>query len=142
MHSDYVCKFCSVPHSWLNPCRYQCPAPRISRAVELRWSGTRNQSALRTQRACHRLSHLLVRQELKPSEVLLGRIAAFLHTSSLLHPGQGKGIRYSKEHKSRTSGSAETHLLDGAGIFLGLPRKHVKCPFSLQFYPGFTGINQ
>lgn len=69
---------------------------------------TRNQTFLRTQSVCHPLSHLLIRQELKPSEVLLGRIVAFLHTSSLLRPGQGKGIRHSKEHKSRTSGSAET----------------------------------
>lgn len=28
-----------MPHSWLNPCRYQCPAHRVSRAVELRWTG-------------------------------------------------------------------------------------------------------
>lgn len=43
-----MCRFCSVPHSWLNPCRYQCPAHRISRAAELRWRGVK----LCSQKVC------------------------------------------------------------------------------------------
>ena len=88
----------------------------------------------------YRLSHLLIRQELKPGEVLLGRIAAFLHTTSLLRPVQGEDVRHSKEHKSRTFGSAERLIFgDRAGTCLELQKRHVKCYFSLQFYPSFTG---
>jgi len=47
-----------------------------------------------TKRVGYRLSHLLIRQELKPGEVLLGRITAFLHRSSLLCPVQGEDMRH------------------------------------------------
>lgn len=50
-----------------------------------------------------RLTHLLVGQELKPGEVLLGRSAGVLHASSLLHPVQGEDVRHAAGNVSRAS---------------------------------------
>lgn len=78
---------------------------------------------------CH-LCHLLVRQKLKPGEVLLGGIAAFLHTSSLLRPARGEGVRHT---------AARLIFEDGVGTRSELRKRHVKCYFCLRFYPSFTG---
>lgn len=54
--------------------------------------------------------HLLVRQELKPGEVLLGGITAFLHTNSLLYPVQGEDIRHSKKKtQTQEQSFSQTH---------------------------------
>lgn len=44
------------------------------------------------------LSDLLIRQEFKPGEVLLGGVAAFSHVRSLLRPVWGEAIRPSAKN--------------------------------------------
>lgn len=61
----------------------------------------------------YHLAHLLVRQELKPGEVLLGRITAFLHTNSLLCPVQEKDFRHTaKNTKAELLGQQRGSSLD------------------------------
>lgn len=60
--------------------------------------GSKSACSGNTKRVGYRPSHLLIRQELKPCEVLLGRIAAFLHASSLLCPVQGEDIRHTAKN--------------------------------------------
>lgn len=109
------------------PCRQCCQG-----------SGAKTQQGLKSAVlgmnvvGCH-LCHLLVRQKLKPGEVLLGGIAAFLHTSSLLRPVRGEGVRHT---------AARLIFEDGAGTRSELRKRHVKCYFCLRFYPSFTGKMQ
>lgn len=72
--------------------------------------------------------HLLVRQELKPGEILLGRITAFLHTSSLFRPVHGEDIRHTAE-------DTRADLWRRAAI----QKRYVKCYIFMQILPGFTG---
>lgn len=80
-----------------------------------------------TKRVDYCPPHLLVRQELKPGEVLLGRIAAFLRTNSLFRPVQGEDIRHTAEDT-------------GADLWrwAKIQKRYMKCCLSIQFLPGFT----